>query len=101
MPEVNSLIQERVWVSGKYAKYFGLVVVLSLAGCESASTNQPTPEAAKRFLKLRGYEFDEKSFFKAAEDGDLMAVNGFISAGINVNARDDSGDTVLTAAAAR
>jgi len=72
-----------------------------LGGCARSGADRPTPEAAKRFLKLRGYEFDEKSFFKAAEDDDVMAVNGFISAGININTKDENGDTVLTSAAAR
>src|SRR5437660_8411990 len=77
-----------------------LGLALCLCSCEGGA-EKPTPEAAKRFLKLRGYEFDEKSFFKAAEDDDVMAVNGFISAGININVRDENGDTVLTSAAAR
>src|SRR5438105_15958960 len=41
------------------------------------------------------------SFFKAAAAGDVMAVNGFLSAGINPNAKDENGDTALTACAAR
>jgi ankyrin repeat protein len=78
-----------------------LLALLSLvAGCTQRSS-EPTPEAAKRFLQLRGYEFDEPSFFKAADAGDVMAVGGFISAGININAKDQNDDTVLTAAAAR
>ena len=72
-----------------------------VCACTGSFSDQPTPDAAKRFLKLRGYEFDEKSFFKAAADGDVIAVNGFISADINVNARDENGDTVLTATSAR
>ena len=59
------------------------------------------PDAAKRFLKLRGYDFNEESFFKAAADSDVMAVDGFISAGININAKDRNDDTVLIAAAVR
>ena len=61
----------------------------------------PWPEASKRFLKLRGYNFDDQSFLSAANAGDELAVKGFISAGINLNARDENGDTALTAAAAR
>ena len=80
-----------------------LIVVLcsGFSACADNGASEPTPEAAKRFLKLRGYEFDEPSFFKAAEAGDAIAVNGFLSAGINANAKDDNGDTALTAAAAR
>jgi len=77
-------------------------VLLGAGGaCADREPFEPTPDAAKKFLKLRGYEFDEPSFFRAAAAGDAMAVNGFIVAGINVNAHDDNGDTALTSAAAR
>ena len=72
-----------------------------VAGCADKEPFEPTPEAAKKFLKLRGYEFDGPSFFRAAEAGDAMAINGFIAAGIDVNGHDGNGDTVLTVAAAR
>jgi hypothetical protein len=65
--------------------------MLCLAACAESVTDQPTPEAAKRFLKLRGYDFNEESFFKAADDGDVLAINGFISGGMNKNARDAEG----------
>lgn len=78
-----------------------LAFVVCLSACAASTTDQPTPDAAKRFLKLRGYEYNEESFFKAAEDGDVLAVNGFISAGINVDAKDKNDDTALTASAAR
>ena len=78
----------------------GLAACLTLAACSQAEV-PPTPDAAKRFLKLRGYDFNEENFFKAAEDGDMMAINGFISAGINVNAKNKDDDTALTAAAAK
>ena len=86
---------------GQSASYVAVVLSLCLSACTGTFSDQPTPEAAKRFLKLRGYDFDEPSFFKAAADGDVMAVNGFISAGINVNARNADDDTALTASAAR
>jgi ankyrin repeat protein len=69
--------------------------------CACGEADQPTPEAARRFLKLRGYDFNEASFFKAAAAADELAVNGFLSAGINSNAKDENEDTALTAAAAR
>ena len=72
-----------------------------LCACAQGGSDQPTPEAARRFLKLRGYEFDIKSFFAAAAAGDEIAVNGFLSAGMNPNEKNQDGDTVLTAAAAR
>ncbi|MFZ0750107.1 MAG: ankyrin repeat domain-containing protein, partial [Pyrinomonadaceae bacterium] len=83
------------------AKYAAMALCVWLGGCTGASSDQPTPEAAKRFLQLRGYDFDEQSFFRAAAAGDVMSVNGFISAGINVNAKNTDDDTALTASAAR
>ena len=74
----------------------------SFWSCRQPGSNQPTPDAAKQFLKLRGYEFDEASFHRAAAAGYVMAVHGFLAAGINPNARESSeGDTALTAAAGR
>src|ERR1041385_2249213 len=71
------------------------------AACADKEPYEPTPEAARRFLKLRGHEFDEPSFFRASAAGDAMAVNGFVAAGMNVDAHDDNGDTALTSAAGR
>ena len=90
-------------MTGDIRRSFTQLIILGLAlclcSCEGAE--KPTPEAAKRFLKLRGYEFDEQSFFKAAAAGDVLAANGFLSAGINPNAQDENSDTALTASAAR
>ena len=78
-----------------------LAAVCLLSACAERESYEASPEAAKRFLKLRGYDFDEASFFRAAAASDAIATSGFISAGINPNARDGNGDTALTAAAAR
>src|SRR2546423_7275302 len=78
-----------------------LAAVCLLSACAEREGYEASPEAAKRFLKLRGYDFDQASFFRAAAASDAMAVNGFITAGMNPNARDENGDTALTAAAAR
>ena len=78
------------------------VSLLFATGCvESQQPAEATPESAQRFLKLRGYEFNEKSFFAAAQARDLMAINLFIEAGINRNAQDEDGRTALISAAAR
>ena len=71
------------------------------AGCAQSSQERPHPEAAKQLLKLRGYEFDEKAFFAAADAGDLWAVESFLAAGMNPNAAVQSGETVLMQAAKR
>jgi ankyrin repeat protein len=76
-------------------------LLVCLCACAEPGDDQPTPEASKRFLKLRGYNFDDQSFLSAANAGDALAVKGFASAGINLNAKDENGDTALTAAAAR
>ena len=60
----------------------GLCLV-TLAVVPYSRGDKPTPDAAKRFLKLRGYEFNEKSFLAAAAANDLTAVNAFLAAGIN------------------
>ena len=77
-----------------------VIGLLVLSGCASVSQT-PTPESAQRFLKLRGYEPDEKGFFAAAQARDLMAINAFFDAGVNANAQDGDGRTVLSYAAAR
>ena len=66
-----------------------IVVVGSLSllsGCAPIAA-KPTPEAAKQFLKLRGYNFDEKSFLAAAAASDVLAVNAFLAAGIDPDAK--------------
>jgi len=79
-----------------------LFLTFSFAGCLQSGSEKPSPEASKQFLKLRGYDFDEKSFLAAAAASDVMAVNGFLAAGMNPNVRDGvEGDTALMAAASR
>lgn len=78
-----------------------ITCVLALSGCTHSDRSQPAPEAAQQLLKLRGYEFDEKGFFAAAQARDMMAINAFFDAGINPNAQDSDGRTVLISAAAR
>ena len=81
-----------------------LIVIGSLAvlsGCAQIEDRPATPDNAKRVLKLRGYDFDEKSFFAAAQARDPLAINAFFDAGINPNAQNSEGRTVLISAAAR
>jgi ankyrin repeat protein len=84
-----------------YAQFLVIGLTVSSCGCSTNEVDRPTPEASKQFLKLRGYNFDELSFFKAVAAADEIAVNGFLSAGINPNAKDENGDTALTAASSR
>lgn len=87
----------------KVTLYLVVVSVLFVSGgCLNADTQpQPSRDAAQRIVKLRGYQFDEKSFFAAAEARDMMAINAFFDGGINPNAQNSDGRTVLIAAAAR
>lgn len=79
-----------------------LLSVLAVQACVESATKKARPEAAQQLLKLRGYEFDEKSFHAAARARDMMAINAFLDAGINPNARSESdGRTALIDAAAR
>ena len=75
--------------------------LLLLSGCARIEDGPATPENAQRVLKLRGYDFDEKSFFAAAQARDALAINAFFDAGINPNAQNNEGRTVLISAAAR
>jgi len=86
----------------KVTLYFVLIAAsLALAGCAQSDSAKPRPEAAQQLLKLRGYEFDEKGFFAAGQARDVTAINMFFDAGINPNAQNNDGRTVLISAAAR
>jgi ankyrin repeat protein len=94
----------RVGTPGWTLNFVLLVCVLlslaGFAGCAAGPSDKPTPDAAKRFLKLRGYEFNDASFLRAAAANDVTTVNGFFAAGINPNVKDeDSGATALIFAA--
>lgn len=79
-----------------------LLSVLVFQACVEQPETKARPEAAQQLLKLRGYEFDEKSFHAAAVARDIMAINAFIDGGMNPNAQNESdGRTPLISAAAR
>jgi ankyrin repeat protein len=78
-----------------------LIISVPVAiGCEISGSRRASPESAQRLLKLRGYDFNEPSFFAAAQARDLLAINAFLDGGINPNAQDADGRTVLISAAA-
>lgn len=87
-------------LSRKFSLLVGAVILSGLFGAacnENVGNVKPSPDAAKNDLTLRGYKFDENSFHEAIKQSDLRAVNAFIAAGINVNARPGN-ETPLTAA---
>jgi uncharacterized protein len=85
----------------KVTFYVVILSVLFASACVKPSGQQAAPESAQRIVKLRGYDFDEKSFFAAAQARDMLAINAFFDGGINPNAQNSEGRTVLIAAAAR
>src|SRR6266550_2609965 len=94
-------IMEGVCRTKAFTQILVVCLALSLLGCGADVNQKPSPGAAKQFLKLRGYNFDDKSFLSAAAANDVLAVNAFIAAGINPNARnEESGAPVLVSAAA-
>src|ERR1041384_4986271 len=83
---------------------FCIVSLIMLGACVGQNAKQgaeASPEAAKQFLKLKGYEFDPKGFFTAVALNDLNAVNAFIAAKFDLNVKDSvTGRTALIMAAA-
>jgi ankyrin repeat protein len=79
-----------------------LVGLFGVAGCGASANKQLTPDAARRFVQLRGYEFTEKGFMSAVAANDVAGVNAFLNAGMNPNTKDEETATpVLVAAAVR
>ena len=74
-------------------------------------TNAPSPdanpfvsgavEAAREKLRLRNIPYTEEAFIRTVENGDVDAVNLFITAGISTGAKDARGRTALMIAAAK
>src|SRR6185369_3371815 len=59
-----------------------------------------SPGTAKNVLKLRGYDFDEKSLYTAIENGDQFAIATFVDARFDINKhRESDGQTPLIYAA--
>ena len=78
-----------------------VVSLFAFAGC-TGTTEKPSPENSKRALKLRGYDYDEKSFLRAAGTSDEVAVRTFIDAGMNPNVPEPTtGGSALISAATR
>ena len=78
-----------------------MFVLASNACTDELPDRKARPEAAQQLLKLRGYEFDEKSFHAAARASDLMAITAFIDGGINVNSQSDADGRTTSSKARR
>lgn len=67
----------------------------------SACSEQVTPEEARMKLKDLGIEYTPESFVERVGQGDAFAVDLFLKAGMDVNAKDKDGNPALMAAAAK
>ncbi|HEY5884363.1 MAG TPA: ankyrin repeat domain-containing protein [Pyrinomonadaceae bacterium] len=78
-----------------------LASLFACAACKETNV-KPTPDESKGALKLRGYDYDEKSFLRAASTSDEVAVSTFIAAGMSPNVQEPStGGSALISAATR
>ena len=78
-----------------------VLTLFAIVGCRTTD-DKPTPEQSKRVLKLRGYDYDEKSFLRAASQSDEVAVRTFVAAGMSPNVKEPStGGSALISAATR
>src|ERR671937_63271 len=79
-----------------------VLVACLISGCVTTSDGVVTPKTAERYLKLRGYDFDQKGFFAAGAAQDVPAINAFLAGGFDVNTQDSrDGSTLLSSAAGR
>ena len=77
-----------------------VAVLVGISACAKSPGEKASPGTAKNVLKLRGYDFDEKSLYTAIENGDQFAVATFVDAGFDINKhRDSDGQTPLMYAA--
>jgi ankyrin repeat protein len=77
-----------------------VAILMGFTACAKLTSQKASPDAARNVLKLRGYDFDEKSLYTAIENGDQFAVATFVDAGFDINKhRDSDGQTPLIYAA--
>lgn len=75
--------------------FFSISMIFSAAACTSQTVDDTTPEMVKNMLKLRGFQFSEKEFFRAIRLEDPQVVTAFLQAGIDPNAVNEDGETAL------
>jgi uncharacterized protein len=73
-----------------------VAILIAFNACAKLPSEKASPDSARNVLKLRGYDFDEKSLYTAIENGDQFAVATFVDAGFDVNKhRVSDGQTPL------
>ncbi len=73
-----------------------LLIFVSLVACKKPETEAPqSPDMAKSMLKLRGYDIDIDSFFRAIKGDDIISLKSFYDAGIDANSQNSSKQTAL------
>ena len=74
-----------------------LFITIFSFGCQKDDPNAPMqPDMAKSMIKLKGYTADEAGLFSAVKMNDVVILKAFFDAGINPNAQNESGETLLT-----
>ena len=68
--------------------YLFLLLSLLLSGCSSKSKS---PEEARKELGQMNIQYNEAAFIDSAKNGDIVALNQFLTAGMDPNARDSLG----------
>ncbi len=66
---------------------------MSLIGCTK------TPETARKDLSRLNVQYTPEQFLNSAKDGNTKVVELFLQAGMNVNVKNDNGQTALMLAA--
>ena len=64
-------------------------VIFILSACNN------NPKQAKKELEKRGIKFSEESFLKCQQTADTKTVKLFLDSGIDINAKNNSGQTAL------
>lgn len=72
-----------------------LALLIPLTGCEKS------PEDARRELGQMNVQYTQEAFVEAAKNGDTLAVELFLAAGMSPDARDEDGQTALRWAVAK
>ncbi len=74
-----------------------LSLIIFAVGCQKSDPNTPMqPDMAKSMIKLKGYSADEAGLFSAVKMNDVVILKAFFDAGVNPNAQNSEGETLLT-----